>query len=182
MLKESLITNEYSMKALVIIVIVLVVLGGVWFFMNRDKNANTNTTTNTNTASTQLNTNTTASVNVNTSATVNSNTNTGSNLNANTNATTTSGQAVSVTSSGFQPRSVTISVGGKVTWTNADSSSHYIAPDNHPSHTKYAGTWDDDGSGQISAGQSYSQTFTTAGSYTYHDHLNSGLTGTVIVQ
>lgn len=88
---------------------------------------------------------------------------------------------VAVTDSGFSPKTLTIKVGDSVTWTNERSQAVYIAPDNHPDHQKYAGIWDDDGTGRIAKDESYTMTFTQAGSYTYHDHLNSSMTGTVVV-
>ena len=93
-----------------------------------------------------------------------------------------SGVEVSASSSGFSPGTVTINVGDSVTWTNVGSSQVYIAPNNHPTHVAYAGIWDDDGTGLISAGQTYTQVFKTAGTYNYHDHLNASHTGTVIVK
>lgn len=89
---------------------------------------------------------------------------------------------VSVTASGFSPSTVTIAVGGTVVWQNTTRGTVYVAPDNHPSHTKYRGTWDDSTAGQIGAGESFTKTFTTAGTYTYHNHLNSSRIGTVIVE
>ncbi len=85
-------------------------------------------------------------------------------------------------STGFVPRTVTISVGDTVRWMNEGASTVYVAPDDHPTHVAYSGIWDDDGTGQIGPGETYSFTFTTAGTYSYHDHLNPNNTGTVIVQ
>lgn len=133
--------------------------------------------TTTNTATNSL---VNSSVNTAPSANVNGAANTNA---AATNATTSAKTvAVSATSSSFSPGSVTINAGDTVKWTNNGSTTLYVAPDNHPSHTKYAGLWDDDGTVSMSAGASYSKTFTTPGTYTYHDHNNALVTGTVIVQ
>ncbi len=95
---------------------------------------------------------------------------------------TTSTTTVTVTSEGFSPATVTIKVGDTVQWKNESDATVYVAPDTHPSHTKYAGTWDDDGTGRIGSGETYSFTFPKAGTYTYHDHLRSVRTGAVIVE
>lgn len=89
---------------------------------------------------------------------------------------------VTFTTSGFSPKTLTISVGDTVLWTNASDGPLYVAPDDHPSHTKYAGVWDDNGEGNIGSAEDYSFTFDTAGTYAYHNHLNTAQTGTIIVQ
>ena len=96
--------------------------------------------------------------------------------------TSSPGNQVLVTSSGFSPQTITIKAGESVTWINAAGAGVYVAPDNHPDHTKYQGIWDDDGTGDIANGQEYSQTFQRAGTYTYHNHLDSTVTGTVVVE
>lgn len=97
--------------------------------------------------------------------------------------TDTSGaeQDVTVTNTGFSPQSLTIKIEDSVTWTNTSTRTVYVAPDEHPSHQKYAGIWDDDGTGSIAPDESYTVTFSQAGTYTYHDHLSSTLIGTIIV-
>ncbi len=89
---------------------------------------------------------------------------------------------VMYTKDGFSPKTLTISVGDTVLWTNATNGSVYIAPDDHPSHTKYEGVWDDTGEGNIASAEDYSFTFTKAGTYTYHNHLNTAQTGTIVVE
>lgn len=89
---------------------------------------------------------------------------------------------VTYTTSGFSPKTLSISVGDTVLWTNATSGSVYIAPDDHPAHKKYEGVWDDTGEGNIASAEDYSFTFTTAGTYTYHNHLNSAQTGLIVVE
>jgi plastocyanin len=89
---------------------------------------------------------------------------------------------VSVTKSGFAPKTLTVGAGKKVTWMNNDSVVHYIAPADHPDHIKYVGTWDDDGTGRIAPGEAYTVTISTPGTYSYHDHLNPVTTGTLIIE
>lgn len=89
---------------------------------------------------------------------------------------------INIIPTGFSPRTVTVSAGDTITWTNNDTRSHYVAPNNHPNHREYSGMWDDDGTGNISVGQTYSVVLGQPGTYNYHDHLNAGLTGTIIVE
>jgi len=92
--------------------------------------------------------------------------------------TSISGQAtVEVSSTGFSPASVTISVGGKVEWKNIDSDNHQIASDPHPVHTDYPPL----NLGLIKPGEVKSLIFDKAGTYKYHDHLNPSFRGTVYV-
>jgi plastocyanin len=81
-------------------------------------------------------------------------------------------EAVSITSAGFQPGSLTIKVGETVTWTNNDTAAHTVTSDT-------AGVFD---SGPISAGATFKFTFSQAGTFTYHSTSDTGWTGTVIVQ
>ena len=89
-----------------------------------------------------------------------------------------SGSAVSIavgartlTTTAFSPNPVTVAVGGTVTWTNNDSITHTSTSD--------SGVWN---SGGIGAGQSFSQTFPTAGTFPYHCSLHPNMVGTITVQ
>lgn len=162
--------------ALIVVAVILVVVGGFGGTKTVEttvRNVNDATVTNLN-----VNTNVNARTqNANTTSAVPA-TN-ASNVNETTAATE---KSVAVTSSGFTPKTLTMTAGDTVRWMNGAGRTVYVAPDNHPSHTKYAGIWDDDGTGQITSGATYELTFSKAGTYTYHDHLNSVLTGTIIVQ
>jgi len=85
----------------------------------------------------------------------------------NSNTTTSK---VSITSSGYSPASLTVTNGSTVTWTNNDNMAHTV--------TTTEGSIN---SGDIAPGSSYSKTFTTAGTYTYHDSNNTNMTGVLIV-
>lgn len=89
---------------------------------------------------------------------------------------------ISIIDSGFVPESMTIEVGDTVTWKNDSRETAYVAPDDDPSHAKYLEIWDDDGTGEIAPGEEYSFTFIDAGTYTYHNHLNALETGIIIVE
>lgn len=65
----------------------------------------------------------------------------------------------------------TIKVGESVTWTNEDSVNHTVAGDN--------GEFE---SGSLGNGQSFTFTFPTAGTFTYHCTVHPSMKGTVVVQ
>lgn len=71
----------------------------------------------------------------------------------------------------FSPATLTIKVGDKVTWTNQDSVGHSATADNNSFDT-----------GVIEQGQSGSNTFTKAGTYTYHCSVHPNMKATIIVQ
>ncbi|MFA6512174.1 MAG: plastocyanin/azurin family copper-binding protein [Patescibacteria group bacterium] len=89
---------------------------------------------------------------------------------------------VVIGASGFFPSSVTVEAGTAIVWENTDTLAHYVTPDDHPSHTKYKGIWDDVGAGELAPGQSYTFIFSVPGTYTYHDHFIPESTGMIIVQ
>ena len=87
--------------------------------------------------------------------------------------------SVKISSDGFFPKSITIKVGDTVTWMNKDTADHQVSSDPHPTHTLFPIL---NKIGLIKAGDKKSLQFTTAGTFTYHDHLNPSLTGSVTVQ
>jgi len=70
----------------------------------------------------------------------------------------------------FSPNPVRVKVGTAVTWTNKDSTDHTVQAD--------GGTF---GSGHLGTGQTYSHTFSAAGTYTYHCAIHTYMKATVIV-
>jgi len=72
----------------------------------------------------------------------------------------------------FGPETVTIPVGGSVTWTNLDT-----AP-----HTATAQDREQLQSGTLGQGESFTQTFDTAGTYEYFCEFHGNMSGTVIVE
>lgn len=98
---------------------------------------------------------------------------------------------VAYNGSAFSPASVTISVGGSVTWEDT-SGQMWVASAVHPTHTVYDSTSRAEHCAtgyagpvpfdQCAPGASYTFTFTQAGTWHYHDHLNAGAVGTVVVQ
>jgi plastocyanin len=71
----------------------------------------------------------------------------------------------------FMPSTVTVTVGGKVTWKNLDSAAHTATATDSSFDTSL-----------VNAGASASNTFNTAGSYPYMCILHPWMKGTVNVQ
>lgn len=89
-----------------------------------------------------------------------------------------SGPQVSISNDGFLPAVIKIKVGDSVTWTNTDTAAHLVAANPFPSHSELPSLNARTG---LAKNQSYIFTFTTAGTYNYHDDFNPSLNGTVIV-
>ena len=86
---------------------------------------------------------------------------------------------VTITSTGFFPKEITIKLGDSVSWTNNDSVVHTVNSDPHPQHTQFTTL---NQISRIAAGEKKSLKFEIAGTFKYHDHLNPQLVGTVIVK
>jgi plastocyanin len=86
---------------------------------------------------------------------------------------------VTYSDSGFTPASINVKVGDTVTFKNDSSKSMWVASAPHPTHTGYS---EFDAKKGYASGESYMFTFTKAGTWKYHDHLNPTMTGTVIVE
>ena len=70
----------------------------------------------------------------------------------------------------FNPSSITVAAGNSITWTNAGTVSHTTTAD--------SGAWN---SGPLRPGASFSQTFNTAGTFSYHCMIHPTMVGTVTV-
>lgn len=94
-------------------------------------------------------------------------------------STTQSNQStVTITASGFSPKTMTVKVGEAVTWKNESNNSVIVASDPHPTHTDLPGFE----SSALTSGGTYTFTFTKAGSFGYHNHNNPSTKGTVVAQ
>lgn len=83
------------------------------------------------------------------------------------------GASVTIANFRYTPATVTIGVGEAVTWVMGDDpEQHTVTPDDAGSFA---------GSGILEAGQSFSASFASAGTYGYHCELHPFMTGTVIV-
>jgi len=88
-------------------------------------------------------------------------------------AETVQANSVEIRNSAYSPSKITIKKGTTVTWTNRDSMQHDISPDNPTDEFKK--------SELLSDGESYSVTFNTTGTYTYHCTPHPFMKGTVEV-
>jgi plastocyanin len=70
----------------------------------------------------------------------------------------------------FSANPITIAPGSTVTWTNRDGAPHTVTADD--------GSW---GSGTLRQGGTYSQVFTSPGSYSYYCAIHPSMKGTVVV-
>jgi plastocyanin len=82
------------------------------------------------------------------------------------------GTQVSMKDIKFNPGTVTIKPGGKVTWTNDDSVGHDVTADDFESGSP----------GGIEGGSTFSHTFKKAGTYDYVCSVHPGMKGTVKVK
>ena len=71
----------------------------------------------------------------------------------------------------FAPSKVTIKVGGTVTWTNEGASAHTVTADD--------GSFD---SGQLQKGKTFSRTFDSTGTFSYHCSIHSSMKAQVVVE
>lgn len=153
-----------------IIVIILVIAGGWYFYSVQTVSAPVAPSVETQTAT---------------------GTNAGANVPTPTTSSASMSATVKLTSSGFSPATVTITKGGTVTWVSESGSPMWVAVAMHPSHELYDNTskdehCDGDYSGpapfdQCSSGGNYSFTFNQVGTWKYHNHVNKSQFGTVIV-
>ena len=108
-------------------------------------------------------------------------TSTGSNSTSGTSAPMTA--SVNLTGSQFSPGSVTIKVGGTVTWTHKDGTLRHTVTsddgsfDSHPQCTNPVTPLSD----CMDNGETFTQTFAKDGTFAYHCKIHSGMTGTVTV-
>lgn len=86
-------------------------------------------------------------------------------------------KTIAVSSSGFEPKEVTVDVGTKVVWENDSSGIANVSSVLHPTHQVYPPL----NLGDFQSGTSVSLVFDKPGTYRYHDHLQPSRTGTVIV-
>lgn len=93
------------------------------------------------------------------------------------------GSTVAIQDFSFTPQTLTVKAGTKVTWTNNDSTVHDVASTDGPGTD--ASTTDLFSSGSMSGGQSFSYTFTKAGTYYYECTIHASMAtmhATVIVK
>jgi len=79
--------------------------------------------------------------------------------------------AVAISGFAFSPKTITVTVGDTVTWTNSDPTAHTATADDGSFDT---GTIGNNGTGTA--------TFSTAGTFPYHCKIHSSMTGTITVE
>ncbi len=79
--------------------------------------------------------------------------------------------SVDISAFAFDPSQLTIAVGDTVNWTNLDSTEHTATADD--------GTFD---SGNLANGDTFSYTFTEAGTVSYTCSYHSSMTGSITVE
>jgi len=96
--------------------------------------------------------------------------------------------SVSYTNNGFSPQSVTIALGGSVTFVNDSSHGMWVASNFHPTHTQYPEKDSSNCLGSsfdscvaIPPGGSWQFIFNSVGTWGYHNHVGAGMIGTVVV-
>jgi len=97
--------------------------------------------------------------------------------------TTNTGEAprlatVRITASGFEPATLSVEKGTKITWVNDDSILHQIASNPFPSGTGLPGLK----SQILNNDQAYTYVATTGGTFGYHDQLKPTINGTLVVK
>ncbi len=80
--------------------------------------------------------------------------------------------SVEINNFAFIPATLTIHAGDTVIWTNKQGVLHTITSDSE----------NELGSSSFGNGETYSHTFSTAGTYNYHCSIHSTMKGTIIVQ
>lgn len=88
-------------------------------------------------------------------------------------------EAVNISDTGFSPAVLTVPANTTVTFTNNGQGAHWPASDPHPTHNNLPGF---DAKRGLATGETYSFTFTQKGTWGYHDHLNTSLRGSIVVQ
>lgn len=83
----------------------------------------------------------------------------------------TQGTGINIQNFAFNPETVTISVGTTLTWINLDSAPHTVTSDDN--------LFD---SGNLNQNATFSHTFTTPGTFTYHCSIHPSMTAKVVVQ
>lgn len=142
------------MKAFIIGLVVIVVLGGGYLVLHKN---NTKTSTN----SSQPSTSATSSAPA-----------------ASSSNTKPAAATITYDGSSFSPNSITVKSGDTVAIKNTSSSDVQVQSNPHPTHTDDS----DLNVGLISAGQTTTFTVTKTGSFGYHNHLDPSQQGKITIQ
>lgn len=86
---------------------------------------------------------------------------------------------ITMSEEGFSPATVTVTTGATVTFVNNGQAAHWPASGIHPTHQLLPAF---DAKQGLGTGDTYSYTFTKAGTWRCHDHLMPQFTCTIVVQ
>lgn len=84
---------------------------------------------------------------------------------------------ITFTDNGFSPSSLTVKKGTKVMIVNKSNDNIQFSSDDHPTHTHSP----EMNTSEIGPGENTSFTATVVGTHGYHDHIDDGKTGTLII-
>ncbi len=87
-------------------------------------------------------------------------------------------QIILMKNGSFEPSQLTVKVGSKVIFKNADDSQHWPASDFHPTHGIYP---EFDSLEGIEPNSEWAFTFKNEGKWRFHDHLVPTMRGTIVV-
>jgi plastocyanin len=85
---------------------------------------------------------------------------------------------ISMTDAAYAPSALTVKKGDTVKFTNNGTKANWPASAPHPTHTDYP---EFDPKVGVAVGQSWSFTFTKTGTWRFHDHLNPTRFGSITV-
>lgn len=85
---------------------------------------------------------------------------------------------VRITKTGFEPATLVVKQGTKITWTNGDKGLHQITSNPYPKGTDLPGLKSE----ILNDAQSYVYTANTVGTFGYHDQITPTINGTLVVQ
>lgn len=85
---------------------------------------------------------------------------------------------VTISDHGFQPATLTVREGTKITWTNSGVQLHQVASNPFPADNGLSGL----NSEILNNAQTYSFVASKTGTYGYHDQLKPTMNGTIIVE
>jgi len=101
---------------------------------------------------------------------------------SNNSSETVSSVTISYTDNGFSPSSTSLKLGGTLTWVNNSGSELQVAVNPHPTHTGDKAITEGEFVLALSQGQSKTVTVNKSGTFGYHNHLESGDTGSIRVE
>lgn len=85
---------------------------------------------------------------------------------------------IKITKAGFDPKNVQSKVCDTLVFKNLDTEVHWPAVGPHPTHTSYPGF---DAGRALQQNDSFEFQVNRPGSYSFHDHLNEQLTGSITI-